>query len=103
MTERVDCREAMRLKLARLVGVHHDGSGNGESARPERRVRFWERLRLQEHIQGRRLELGLHLHLIRAARSTKVELGSGLGVGLGLGLGSGIGLGMGRVRDACVV
>ena len=61
----------LRLKLARLVGVRHDGGGEG-SARPERRLRFWERLRLQERVQGR-----LDLHLIRAARSTEVGLGLG--------------------------
>ena len=78
MTERVGRREAIRLKLARVVGVRHDGGGEG-SARPERRLRLWERLRLQERVQRRRLEL--ELHLIRAVRRDRQEAARPCGQG----------------------
>ena len=51
------------------------------SARPERRLRLWERLQLQERVQRRRLELELHLHLIRAVRRDRQEAARPCGQG----------------------
>ena len=68
MTERVGRGEAVRLKLARLVGVRHDGGGEGSGA---------SLLRLQERVQGRRL----HLHLIRAVRRDRQEAARPCGQG----------------------
>ena len=49
------------------------------SARPERRLRLWERLRLQERVQRRRLEL--ELHLLRAVRRDRQEASRPFGQG----------------------
>ena len=49
------------------------------SARPERRLRLWERLRLQERVQRRRLEL--QLHLLRAVRRDRQEASRPFGQG----------------------